>query len=248
MGTLVFESREGRRFKSSAAIAALINMNLLLVLFCGLPVPTYCRGSRQEQPREPLGSLTGVGEVYLNDNLAAGESTIFSGDRIRTTEAGAASFVSSGKGTLKISPYSQVVFSGNSQFTAELETGTIALSTNAGPNGLSLRIGNYVVVSYSQNQSTTIQVTRAPNGSVIVACVNGTAGVLTLEGRVGQYLQGGQSVNLTEGSSSLLETKPEAGAHSGWWLLGGLGGAGAAAAIAFLVHGSSGQSISPSAP
>ena len=248
MCTLMFERQEGRRSKSSAAFAALMNMNLLFVLFCVLPVPTYCRGSRQEQPREPLGSLTGVGEVYLNDNLAPGESTIFSGDKIRTAEAGAASFVMSGKGTLKIAPYSQVVFSGNYQYTAELETGTIALNAIAGPNGISLRIGNYVVVSYSQNQSTTIQVTRAPNGAVIVSCVNGAAGVLTLEGRVGQYLQAGQSVNLTEGSTSLPETKPVGGGHSSWWLLGGLAGAGAAAAIAFLAHGSSGQSISPSAP
>src|SRR6266481_7646046 len=129
MGTLVFESREGRRFKSSAAIAALINMNLLLVLFCGLPVPIYGRGSRQEQPREPLGSLTGVGEVYLNDSPAAGESTIFSGDRIRTAETGAATFSMGGKGTLKISPRSQVLFSGNYQFTADLEAGTIVLNT-----------------------------------------------------------------------------------------------------------------------
>jgi hypothetical protein len=248
MSPLTFERREERRSKSSAATAALINTCLLFVLFCALPVATYCRGSRQEQPRDPLGSLTGVGEVYLNDNLAPGESTIFSGDRIRTGESGAASFVMSGKGTLKIAPSSQVLFSGNYQFTAELETGTIALNTISGPNGLSLRIGNYVVVPYSRTQSTTIQVTRAPNGAVIVACVSGTAGVLTLEGKVGQYLQTGQSTVISENSSSLLEEKPGPGGHSGWWLLGGLAGAGAVAAIAFLAHGSSGQSISPSAP
>jgi hypothetical protein len=222
-------------------------MNLFLALFCILPVPTYCRGARQEQAREALGSLTAVGEVYLNDNLAPRESTIFSGDRIRTGEAGAASFVMSGKGTLKIAPQSQAVFSGDLQFTAELEAGTIALNAIAGPSGISLRIGNYVVVPYSRNQSTTLEVTRAPNGSVIVACIAGTAGVLTLDGKVGQYLQGGQSTTILEGSSLLPAKKSGPGAHPGW-ILGGLAGAGAAAALAFLAGGNTGQSISPSAP
>jgi hypothetical protein len=222
-------------------------MNLLLVLFSILPVPTYCRGSQQDQPKEALGSLTGVGETYLNDNLATGESTIFSGDRVRTGEAGAASFVMSGKGTLKIAPQSQVLFTGDLQFTAELEAGTIALNTITGLGGFSLRIGNNVVVPYSRTQATTLEVTRAPNGSVIVACIAGTAGVLTLDGKAGQYLQGGQSMTVLEGSSLLPAKKSGVGSHAGW-ILGGLAGAGAAAALAFLAGGTTGPSISPSAP
>src|SRR5258706_15218814 len=124
---------------------------------------------------------------------APGESTIFSGDRIRTAMTGAATFAMSGKGTLKISPQSQVLFSGNYQFAAELEAGTIVLNTIAGPNGLTLRIGNYVVVSYSRKQSATLQITRAPDGSVAGSFLDGTAGVLTLEGKGGPVLQAGQS-------------------------------------------------------
>jgi hypothetical protein len=235
--------------KPSGAVAASFKLNLLLLLFCVLPIRSYGRGPQQEQPRQPLGSLTAVGEVYLNDDAAPRESTIFSGDRVRTAEAGAASFAMSGKGTLKISPQSEVLFPGNYQFTAELQAGTIVLNTVAGPNGLSVRIGNYVVVSYSQKQSATIQVTLAPNGSVFVSSVEGSAGVLTLEGQVGQFLQAGQS--MTFAGSSFLSSSPGkesgSGVHSGWILVG-LAGAGAAAAIAFLTHGNAGQSISPSAP
>ena len=251
MSPLTLERREKQRTKPSAVAVTLINLNLLLLLFYALPIPSYGRGRQQEQSREPLGSLTGVGEVYLNDSPATGESTIFSGDRIRTAETGAATFSMGGKGTLKISPRSQVVFSGNYQFTADLEAGTIVLNTITGPNGLTLRIGNYVVVSYSRKQSATLQVTRAPDGSVAVTCLDGTAGVLTLEGQVGQFLQAGQSMSVSANSflSPYSSSTKEAGKnfHTGWLLLG-VAGAGAAAASTLLIHGGAAQSISPSAP
>ena len=251
MSPLTLERREKRRAKSSAVAVTLINLNLLLLLFYAVPIPSYGRGRQQEQSREPLGSLTGVGEVYLNDSPATGESTIFSGDRIRTAETGAATFSMGGKGTLKISPRSQVVFSGNYQFTADLEAGTIVLNTITGPNGLTLRIGNYVVVSYSRKQAATLKVTRTPDGSVQVSCLDGTAGVLTLEGQVGQFLQAGQSMNVSASSSlepfSSPTNKSGPNFHTGWILLG-VAGAGAAAASALLIHGGAAQSISPSGP
>jgi hypothetical protein len=251
MNPLTLERRKRQRSKFSPVTVAFTNLNIFLLLFYALPTPSYGRGPQQEQAKEPLGSLTGVGEVYVNENPAPGESTIFSGDRVRTGESGAASFVMSGKGTLKIAPQSQVVFSGDYQFTAELETGTLVLNTITGPNGLSLRIGNYVVVAYSRRQSATLQVMRAPNGAVTVSCVDGTAGVLTLEGKVGQYLQAGQSMTVSASSFLSPYSSPTKGAgestHSRW-LLVGLAGAGAAAALAFLTHGNAGQSISPSAP
>jgi len=251
MSPLTLERREKQRAKPSAVAVTLINLNLLLLVLYAIPIPSYGRGRQQEQSREPLGSLTGVGEVYLNDSPATGESTIFSGDRIRTAETGAATFSMGGKGTLKISPRSQVLFSGNYQFTADLEAGTIVLNTITGPNGLTLRIGNYVVVSYSRKQAATLKVTRTPDGSVQVSCLDGTAGVLTLEGQVGQFLQAGQSMNVSASSSlapySSPTSKSGANVHTGWLLLG-VAGAGAAAASALLIHGGAAQSISPSGP
>jgi hypothetical protein len=248
---LALERWDKRRAKSLTVAVALINLNLSFLLLYALPIPSYARGPQQEQPREPLGSLTGIGEVYLNDSPALGQSTVFSGDRIRTGKTGAATFAVSGQSTLKIAPVSQVVFSGNYQFTADLEEGTIVLNTNTGPSGLTLRVGNYVVVSYSRNQPATLSVTRTPGGSAVVSCLDGTAGVLTLEGKVGQFLQSGQSTSVS--ASSFISpfsspTKvPGDNAHRHWLLLG-MAGAGAAAASVLLAHGSAAQSLSPSVP
>jgi hypothetical protein len=250
MDPLMIERRERRGAKFSAAAVALTKLNLLLLLLSALPIPSYGRGSQQEQSREPLGSLTSVGEVYLNDSPAPGESTIFPGDKVRTGETGSAAFAMSGKGTVKISPLSRVVFSGSYEFTAALEAGSIVLNTITGPKGLTLRIGNNVVVPYTRQKSATLQVTRAPDGSIHVACLDGTAGVLTLDGNVGQFLQAGQSTSIsaTSNFSSVPSSSKGDGPnfHPGWLLLG-LAGAGAAAAAA-LLHGGSTQSISPSGP
>jgi hypothetical protein len=250
MDPLMFERRERRGVKFSAVAVAFTKLNLLLLLLSALPIPSYGRGSQQEQSREPLGSLTSVGEVYLNDSPAPKESTIFPGDKVRTGETGTASFAMSGKGTVKISPLSRVVFSGSYEFTAALEAGTIVLNTITGPKGLTLRIGNNVVVPYTRQKSATLQVTRAPDGSIHVACLDGTAGVLTLDGNVGQFLQAGQSTSIsgTSAFSSVPSSSKGDGPnfHPGWLLLG-LAGAGAAAAAA-LLHGGSTQSISPSGP
>jgi len=170
MNRLVFGFGNGRVAGRSTLPIAFIYMNLLLLLLVALPIPSYAVGRNQDQQKEPLGSLTGVGEVYLNDALSMGDSTIFSGDRVRTGPTGTATFTISGKGTLKISPQSQIVFSGAYQFTADLEAGTIVLNTNTGPNGLTVRIGNYVVVSYSRKQPASLRVTRARDGSVQVSC------------------------------------------------------------------------------
>jgi hypothetical protein len=251
MNRLVFGFGNGRVAGRSTLPIAFIYMNLLLLLLVALPIPSYALGRKQDQQKEPLGSLTGVGEVYLNEALSMGESTVFSGDRVRTGPTGTATFTISGKGTLKISPQSQIVFSGAYQFTADLEAGTIVLNTNTGPNGLTVRIGNYVVVSYSRKQPASLRVTRARDGSVQVSCLDGTAGVLTLEGQVGQFLQAGQSTNISASSyfasSPASTVNPAEHSHKGWLLLG-LGGGGAAAAAALLLRGGAAQSISPSGP
>jgi len=250
MNPRTLEHRERRGAKFSAFAVALTKVNLLLLLLSAFPIPSYGRGSQQEQSREPLGSLTSVGEVYLNDSLAPGEATIFPGDKVRTGETGTAAFAMSGKGTVKISPLSRVVFSGSYEFTAALEAGTIVLNTITGPKGLTLRIGNNVVVPYTRQKSATLQVTRAPDGSIHVACLDGSAGVLTMDGNVGQFLQAGQSTSISASSNFLSAPSTPEGAgsshHPGWILLG-LAGAGAAAAAA-LLHGGSTQSISPSGP
>src|SRR5437667_4517758 len=98
---------------------------LLLLLFPAssraLPVP-------QEKEKTALGSLTSVGEVYVNDSPAPAEITIFSGDRVRVGENGSATFNMSGKGSLKLSPRSQVLFAGTYDYTSDVEEGAGVLT------------------------------------------------------------------------------------------------------------------------
>jgi hypothetical protein len=242
-------SRRRREFATSiVSLGLVLPVSLLLS-----PFPAQSQGQvvSQEQQKESLGSLSSVGEIYVNDSPSPVESTIFSGDRLRTGETGTATFTMSGKGTLKITPLSQVVFAGSYLFTAELQAGTVILSAISGPSGVTLRIGNFVVVSSIRQQSATSKIERTPDGSFRVSCLDGSVGVLTLDGKSGLFLQAGQSLSISPRNELLpfssAAKQPAQGFHSGWLLLG-LAGAGAAAAAATLGHGGGKQSVSPSTP
>ena len=227
----------------------------LLFLF-----PALSRARVVPQEKEPLGSLTSVGEVYVNDSPAPVEITIFSGDRIRTGESGSATFNMSGKGSLKVSPRSQVLFAGKYEYTAELEAGAVAMNSISGPNGFTLRIGNDVVVPSIKERSALAAIKRAPDGSFLVTCSDGSVGVLTLQGTSGQFLQAGQSVSVApngelfpveQRTATPAKTTSAARARKAGhtpWIYFGLAGAGAAGAAAALSHGGGKQSMSPSSP
>jgi hypothetical protein len=224
---------------------------LYLFVLPQFPTSGYARGMPQEQQKESLGSLSSIGEVYVNETAAPVESTIFSGDRLRTGETGTATFTISGKGTLKIFPRSEVVFPGNYQFTAELKTGTVVLNSISGPSGITMRVGNFVLVSSIRQQSATTKIEGTANGSFVISCLDGSMGVLTMESKSGQFLSAGQSLRISGGEvlsfvSPAMSTTAHT-LHSGWLYLG-LGGAAAAAAAAGLAHGGGRQSVSPSGP
>ncbi|PYU56509.1 MAG: hypothetical protein DMG55_23740 [Acidobacteria bacterium] len=240
-------------------------LRLLVALLLLLLAVTCARALPQEQERETLGSLTSIGEVYVNDSPAPAEITIFSGDRVRTGETGSATFNMSGKGSLKLSPRSQVLFSGKYEYTAELEAGAVLLNSVTGPNGFTLRIGNDVLVPSFKQRTALASIDRASDGSFLVTCSDGAIGVLTLKGTSGLFLQVGQSVTaapngqlfpviqqavttekLLSGRSSSGARKPR-GSYGGWGFLG-LAAAGAAGIVAAQSHGGGKQSISPSAP
>ena len=216
-----------------------------------LPTSGYAHAGPQDQQRESLGSLSSLGEVYINESAVPADSTIFSGDRLRTGDTGTATFTVSGKGTLKIFPHSEVVFPGNYQFTAELKSGTVVLNSISGPSGITLRVGTFVLVSSIRQQSATTKIEGTANGSFAVSCLDGSVGVLTVEGKSGQFLQAGQSLNISGGavlsSVSPATTTTGHSFHSNWLYLG-LGGAAAAATAAGLARGGGKQPISPSGP
>ena len=237
-------SQHQNRNASIFAVARL-NVSLFLALLGVLSIPASARTSPQEQSREKLGALTSLGEVYVNDLPTSVTSNISSGDRIRTGESGQATLAVAGKGTLTIPPFSQVVVSGNDQYTAALEKGTVLLNSVPGSDGLIVRIGNYAVVPSVRSISTASRVTKALDGSFLVYCLDGEIGVLTVEGKSGKLLQAGQSLSLSAKSELLASSStPKSKGHSHTrWILLGLAGAGAAGAVAALAHRGGNQTV-----
>lgn len=229
--------RENR--KAPILVAGGLHVSLFLALLCVLVVPARARTPQQEPSREKLGSLTSLGEVYVNDLPASAASTVSAGDKIRTGESGEATIDVAGKGTMKIPPLSQVVLSGNDQYTAELEKGTAVLNSAPGSDGLIMRIGNYVVVPSVRSIANAIRVTKAQDGSFLVYCLDGKIGVLTVEGKSGDLLQAGQSLTVSAKSELLTSTStPKAKGHSHLrWILLGVAGAAAGTAAALAHHG-----------
>jgi hypothetical protein len=237
-------------------------IQLLTVTLFLFPALSRAQVAPPEQEREPLGSLTSVGEVFVNDSRAHAEITIFSGDKVRTGESGSATFNMSGKGSLKISPRSGVVFAGKYEYTAELETGAVLMSSVSGPNGFTMRIGNDVVVPSFKERTASASIEKASDGSFVVKCSDGAMGVLALQGSAGQFIQIGQSVSVAPNGALFARVQPGAppgnttsslrphnSGHSfADWAYVGLGGAGAAAVALALSHGGGKQSISPSSP
>jgi len=240
--------RENR--KASICLVAGLNVSLFLALLCVLSIPALARTSQQEQSREKLGSLTSLGEVYVNDSPISVMSTVSSGDKIRTGESGEATLAVAGKGTLKIRPLSQVVLSGNDQYIAELEEGTALLNSVPGSDGLIVRIGNYVVVPSVRSIATALRVTRAQDGSFLIYCSDGKIAVLTVEGKAGQVLPAGQSLTVSAKSellSSSAAPKSKGHSHTRWILLG-LAGAAAGGAAAALAHRGGNRTVTLSVP
>lgn len=236
--------------KASILVAGGLNVSLFLALLCVVSIPAWALTSQQEPSREKLGTLRSVGEVYVNDLPISVVFTVSSGDKIRTGESGEATLAVVGKGTLNVPPLSQVVLSGNDQYTAELEKGTALLNSVPGSDGLIVRIGNYVVVPSVRSIATALRVTKAQDGSFLVYCLDGKIGVLTVEGESGQLLQAGQSLTVSAKSELLTSAhalKSKGHSHTRWILLGLAGAAGAGAAAA-LAHRGGNQTVTVAVP
>jgi hypothetical protein len=208
MGRTAGLSKPKRTMNASTRILAVVQILALQVLY----FPPLARGDtrRQEQARDPLGSLNTVGEVYVNDSAAPAEGTIFSGDVLRTGANGTAAFTPSGRGSLKIAPHSQLVFAGAPQYLAELKSGTVVMSSLSGAAGVNLRAGNFVVAAVTEGEQSTSSVVSAPDGSFAINCLEGNVGVLPLEGANGMFLTAGQAANISGQGELSAAKQPEA--------------------------------------
>jgi len=222
--------------------------------------------SSQAQAKQPLGSLSAVGQVYVGNSVAPSESTVFTGDTLRTDPTATATFTISGKGSFAIASSSQLVFTGSQQYVAELKSGIVVMSSESGPSGVNLRAGNYVVVAVTRGEQSTAKIESAADGSFVVSCSQGSIGVVPLQGAPnGVFLQSGQSVTispqgeLSSPTATVVSTtttpaptnpNPPSATKSNKTaliILGVAGGAGAIAAAAAAGHGGS-STVSPSSP
>jgi hypothetical protein len=249
----------------SAAGRALVGILALQLAF--FPAVSQAAGAgtstrAQDQQRQPLGSLSTVGEVRVNDAQPPAESTIFSGDTVHTGQDGTATFTTSGKGSLKIFPGSLVGFPGNPQYVAELKSGMVVMSSLSGSTGISLRVGNYVVTGVTEGEQSTSKIEAALDGSFLISCLDGSVGVIPLDGANGLFIQAGQFVRISPAGELAAVEKPPAAAapppstpssvpsatsssHIGWILLAVGGGAGAAIAAAKAGGGGGSSPVSP---
>jgi hypothetical protein len=213
----------------------------------------------QEPERKPLGVLSTVGEVYVNESRAPSESTVFPGDKLRTGESGAATFTASGRGSLKISPKTQLSFVDDSRYVAVLDQGTVVMSVFGEAAKFEVRTGEFVVIPGPEAPEAISQIERSADGSSRVLCKTGAIGVVALETAEGVFLRPDQSVAISaEGRLQAVNTPPTTpGApttssrsgkksYTGWIVLGVAAGGGGVAAAVLASRGKS--TVSPSVP
>jgi hypothetical protein len=245
---------------SALRISLIYLIALQLVLF-----PALAHAGSQEQVKQPLGSLSAVGQVYVGNSVVPDESTIFTGDILRTDPMATATFTVSGKGSFAIASSSQLVFAGVQQYVAELKSGIVVMSSESGTSGINLRTGNYVVVAVNREEHSTAKIESAADGSFLISCSEGSIGIVPLQGPPnGIFLQPGQSVTISPQGELSSPTATAASTptpapsnpnppsatknnHTALIILGVAGGAGAIAAAALAGHGGS-STVSPSSP
>jgi ferric-dicitrate binding protein FerR (iron transport regulator) len=203
-----------------------------------------------------LGSLSSSGNVYINGGLAPSESTIFSGDTVLTSDTGTATFTMSGKGSFKLAPETHLVFSSDPRYLAELTSGSLVMTSFAEATEVSLKVGNFVISAVIQTQQSSTKIEKSVVGSYTITCLDGSIGVIPLQGVTGQVLRAGQSVQISstgelgtpqEGSQAPAnQTAQQKKKRTGWVILALAGGGGAAAAAAIAASGGHNHPISPS--
>jgi hypothetical protein len=257
-------SSRSRTCISPFLIALSIAFSFGLLLVSPPSAATGARASRNAQ-RQPLGSLSAIGQVYVNDAPAPSESTVFPGDVVRTTESSAATFSMSGKGVFKIAPQTVVFFAGEPRYVAELRSGTVVMTSFAGATDITMKVSNFVVAPVVQAERSTTKIERESDGSYMITCVDGSVGLIPLQGTAGRVLGPGQSVVISSNGELNLGESPAGAApptipantnppvqkskRKEWIILGLLGGGAAIGAAAAAASSSGGSKpVSPSSP
>jgi hypothetical protein len=197
--------------KPSAKIHAVIFVVLQLLALYQISSLAY--GAAQEQQRQALGSLTTVGEVHVNNAVAPSDGPIFAGDVLRSAGTGSATLTWSGQGSLQIYPNTELAFTGEPQYAAEMKFGRVVMNSWRGATGMNLRAGNSVVLAVAEGEQSVSNIEAPSDGSFLVTCEAGSVGVIPLEGGNGIFIQAGQSVRISaQGELSPMGTEAAASA------------------------------------
>jgi hypothetical protein len=184
------------RIKAPANAFASIFLYLFALYFVPCTLAWGAAGPQDEQ-KPPLGSLAAVGEVYVNGAVAPAEFSIFAGDLLRSGAAGSATLFFNGKGSFQIRPNTEVVFTGEPQYVAELKFGKVVMNSANGATGINLRAGNSVVLAVAEGEQSSSSIEAPSDGSFVVTCVAGSVGVIPLQGGKGVFIRASQSVAIS---------------------------------------------------
>lgn len=263
------------RYSNCSKRFCTISLQVLLLTWSALcAVSSEARppaAAARTQAPQSIGSISSTGSVSINGVPAPADATIFSGDTVRTDDTGTAAISISGKGAMKLAPNTEMSFAADPRYTGELRTGMVVMNSFGGTTDISVRAGTYVVAPVMQAQQSASKIERQADGSFTISCLDGSVGLIPLEGVTGRVLQPGQSVKLLpsgqfeqvpKGAEAPAPAPPEApppatpapppvhaNSHKNTYILLGVAGGGAAiiaAAVAGHGHGSS--SVSPSTP
>ena len=265
MTSISYLSEDKQRTTYSKFVLRLVPTIAMVFLLTVAPT----QGRTRSQEHQALGSLSSVGQVSVNNSAAPADATIFSGDVIHTGANATATFTSSTEGSFQILAGSQIAFNGGEQYAAELQAGTVVMSSQRGTQGLSTRIEGYTVVGASEGEQSTSKIERAADGSFTVTCLDGSVILVpTGVGSSGVLIQAGQMVNISaRGKLSAVKeappvTPPNAPAptapspaptgagvsNSTKWIIAGVAIAGGAGAALALAAGHKSSSVSPATP
>jgi len=207
-----------------------------------------------------LGTVNSTGEVMLNGARVPQLATIYADDTLGTGADGNAVIKVQGKGDIQVYPETLIKLPNSPQYLAQLDHGKIGFRPLQQAQGFQVRVGNFVVIPDPGSPGTAAIVERDAGGSTRVIAVQGSVGVLELEGPRTTFIRGGQEVSISSdgimGGGAPPQPTPattmsaETGGGHGKIILVGVVVAAAAGAAVALSGGSSTPSpfLSPSTP
>lgn len=181
---------------------------------------------------------------------------------MRTGPGGSAGLEVPYKGTILISAQTQISFNASGYFS-NLSEGAVSLKTTEPVTNFQIQIGQFVVIPQPEVENVAAEIERAADGSARVKALDGSVGVIDLDGVQTVFISAGEEVAISpDGVLSRVGVAPRLPApatpqppgpavrtiSTRSLYLAGAGG-GAAVAVALAAGGNSGNpTLSPSVP